>query len=62
MIVARRGEGFSEAIRAATDRHGVGFEVDAWNGAVARIGTRHAITTPLNEAFTTLLAAIHAAP
>jgi 2-dehydropantoate 2-reductase len=46
----------------ADRRAGRALEVDARNGAVARIGSRHGIRTPLNEAFTALLAAIQAAP
>ena len=34
------------------------LEVDARNGAVVRIGARHGIPTPINRAFTALLAAI----
>jgi len=43
-----------------TDRRaGRLLEADARNGAVARIGTRHGIETPLNRALTALLNAIH---
>jgi len=41
-------------------RRGRPLEVDARNGAVARIGARHGIATPVNTALTALLAAIHA--
>jgi 2-dehydropantoate 2-reductase len=41
-------------------RRGRLLEVDARNGAVARIGARHGIGTPVNTALTALLAAIHA--
>ena len=43
-----------------TDRRaGQLLEADARNGAVARIGARHGIETPLNRAVTALLNAIH---
>jgi 2-dehydropantoate 2-reductase len=43
-----------------TDRRaGRLLEADARNGAVARIGARHGIATPLNRAVTALLEAIH---
>jgi 2-dehydropantoate 2-reductase len=43
-----------------TDRRaGRPLEADARNGAVARIGARHGIATPLNRAVTALLRAIH---
>lgn len=43
-----------------TDRRaGRLLEADARNGAVARIGARHGIETPLNRALTALLNAIH---
>jgi 2-dehydropantoate 2-reductase len=40
-------------------RAGRMLEADARNGAVARIGARHGIPTPLNRALTALLAAIN---
>jgi 2-dehydropantoate 2-reductase len=43
----------------ADRRLGLPLEVYARNGAVARIGVRHGIATPLNKAVTALLAAIH---
>jgi 2-dehydropantoate 2-reductase len=46
----------------ADRRLGLPLEVDARNGAVARIGARHGIATPLNKALTALMAAIHAEP
>jgi 2-dehydropantoate 2-reductase len=41
-------------------RRGLPLEADARNGAVARIGARHGIPTPVNAALTALLTAIHA--
>jgi ketopantoate reductase len=46
----------------ADRRLGLPLEVDARNGAVARIGARHGIATPLNKALAALLGAIHAEP
>jgi len=46
----------------ADRRLGLPLEVDARNGAVARIGARHGIATPLNKTLTALLAAIHTEP
>jgi 2-dehydropantoate 2-reductase len=43
-----------------TDRRaGRPLEAEARNGAVARIGARHGIATPLNQALTALLNAIN---
>ena len=43
-----------------TDRRAGRFlEADARNGAVARIGARHGIETPLNRAVTALLDSIN---
>jgi 2-dehydropantoate 2-reductase len=63
-IVATMIDGPEDASTSmlADRRLGLPLEVDARNGAVARIGTRHGIETPLNKALTALLAAIHTEP
>ncbi len=63
-IVAAMIQGPEEAGTSmlADRRLGRPLEVDARNGAVARIGARHGIATPLNKALAALLAAIHAEP
>jgi 2-dehydropantoate 2-reductase len=63
-IVAAMMQGPEEAGTSmlADRRLGLPLEVDARNGAVARIGARHGIATPLNKALTALLAAIHTEP
>lgn len=63
-IVAAMIQGPEEAGTSmlADRRLGLPLEVDARNGAVARIGARHGIATPLNTALTALLAAIHTEP
>jgi 2-dehydropantoate 2-reductase len=56
MVVAPAEAGTS----MLTDRRaGRVLEADARNGAVTRLGTRHGIATPLNQAMTALLTAIH---
>jgi 2-dehydropantoate 2-reductase len=63
-IVATMIDGPEDASTSmlADRRLGLPLEVDARNGAVARIGARHGIETPLNKALTALLAAIHTEP
>jgi 2-dehydropantoate 2-reductase len=63
-IVAAMMQGPEEAGTSmlADRRLGLPLEVDARNGAVARIGARYGIATPLNKALTALLAAIHTEP
>jgi 2-dehydropantoate 2-reductase len=59
MVVAPAEAGTS----MLTDRRaGRLLEADARNGAVARVGARHGIETPLNRAVTALLKAIHQDP
>lgn len=41
---------------------GKSLEIDARNGAVVRLGTRHGIPTPLNRAVTALLLAVNGGP
>lgn len=56
-MVAGPGDGGTSML---TDRReGRPLEVDARNGAVPRIGARHGIATPLNQAVTALLKAMH---
>ena len=37
--------------------HGRPMEIDAHNGAIVRLGRKHGIQTPINEAIVTLLEA-----